>query len=179
MTHQLSTSKGDIIIRLALPADGLALRELRLEALAAHPDAFAADIETTVKEEPAVWSVRIAEYATDRSGAICIAQAGDILVGMTGIGRGHWPKTRHFGKIWGVYVKPDWRGIYLGDELVNSCVDWARNNGISVVNLGVNIANISAIRCYSRCGFTIYGIEPRAIYINGVYHDELLMVRLL
>ncbi len=100
MIDKFSTPKGDITVRMAAPGDAAALQELRLEALSLHPETFSADLEMTAAEGAEVWAERIAGYTTSSSGAICIALAGDSLVGMTGIGRGHWPKTRHFGTIW-------------------------------------------------------------------------------
>lgn len=179
MTHKFPTQKGDITVCMAAPGDAAALRELRLEALSLHPEAFSADLAMTAAEGAEVWAERIAGYITSNSGAICIALAGDSMVGMTGIRRGHWPKTHHFGTIWGVYVIQYWRGYHIAEQLLNRCVDWAISNGVTVINLGVNISNVPAIRCYSRCGFTIYGVEPRAIFQNGVYYDELLMARLI
>jgi RimJ/RimL family protein N-acetyltransferase len=46
-----------------------------------------------------------------------------------------------------------------------------------VVKLGVITTNTPAIRCYARCGFTVYGIDPKVIYYDGVFYDELLMAR--
>ncbi len=138
-----------------------------------------ADAEMTAAEGAETWAERIGGYAEANSGAISIALAGDTLVGMTGIGRGHWPKTHHFATIWGVYVNQDWRGFHIGEQLLNGCCEWAEESGISVINLGVNISNVPAIRCYSHCGFTIYGIEPRTICHNGTYYDELLMAKLI
>ncbi len=179
MSAALITSKGEVTIRLAVPQDTASLLELRLEALSMHPEAFAADVAMTVAEGADKWSERIADYAKTQSGAISIASAGNQLVGMAGIGRGHWPKTRHSGLIWGVYVNNDWRGLRLGDALLDQCIAWGQANGVVVVKLGVITTNTPAIRCYGRCGFTVYGIEPRVINYNGVYHDEVLMAKLL
>jgi ribosomal protein S18 acetylase RimI-like enzyme len=179
MSRNYNTTKGIITIRLAIPADASAIRTLRLEALMLHPEAFSADLEMTAAEGNEIWAERIAGYTTTGSGAISIAINGKILVGMTGIGRGHWPKRRHLGTIWGVYVSQEWRGYHVAEQLINECVEWAKVNEVCVINLGVNISNVSAICCYSRTGFTIYGVEPRALYLNGVYYDELLMARLI
>jgi RimJ/RimL family protein N-acetyltransferase len=35
--------------------------------------------------------------------------------------------------------------------------------------------NTPAIRCYARCGFEVYGVEPQAIFYDNVFYDELLM----
>jgi RimJ/RimL family protein N-acetyltransferase len=179
MSAALVTPKGEVNIRLAVPQDAASLLELRLEALSMHPEAFAADVAMTAAEGAEVWSERIANNARDQSGAISIACAGDTLVGMAGIGRGHWPKTRHSGLIWGVYVNSDWRGLRLGDALLDQCIAWGQANGVVVVKLGVITTNTSAIRCYARSGFTVYGLDPRSNFYNGVYYDELLMAKLL
>jgi RimJ/RimL family protein N-acetyltransferase len=56
---------------------------------------------------------------------------------------------------------------------------WAKARKIILVKLGVAATNISAIRCYERCGFSTYGTEPRAIFYEGKYYDEFLMSRSL
>jgi RimJ/RimL family protein N-acetyltransferase len=179
MAGKFSTVKGEITIRMANPDDAAIVRSLRLKALALHPEAFAADLEMSAADGVEVWAERIADYAANSSSAICIALKGDILIGMSGIGRGHWPKRRHSGTIWGVYVNQRWRGLHIAEQLLNGCIEWGKENGVSVINLGVNLSNVPAIRCYARSGFTIYGVEPRAIYHEGVYFDELLMAKLI
>ena len=107
MAQLLSTPKGDITIRIATPENAALLRELRLEALSMHPEAFAADVSMTEAEGADVWAERIADYVKNESTAISIAEYVGQLIGMAGIGRGHWPKTRHSSILWGVYVSPD------------------------------------------------------------------------
>jgi len=62
--------------------------------------------------------------------------------------------------------------------LVKACIQWAREREVNIVKLGVLTASTSAIRCYQRCGFTIYGTEPRGIFYDGHYYDGYLMYRL-
>jgi RimJ/RimL family protein N-acetyltransferase len=63
--------------------------------------------------------------------------------------------------------------------LIQECISWAQAHGLAVMKLGVTITNISAIRCYARCGFTVYGIDPKAIYWEGAFYDELLMAKMV
>ena len=177
MSNPLTTSKGPITIRPAALADAASLRELRLEALANYPAAFAADHASTAAESVEFWTERIANNAVDDKGMICVASSEGQLIGMTGLGRGHWPKTRHGGIIWGVYVKPAWRGLHVAEALLDECIAWAKAHSVVMVKLAAITTNTPAIRCYARCGFTIYGIEPKAICYDGVYYDELLMVK--
>jgi ribosomal protein S18 acetylase RimI-like enzyme len=96
---------------------------------------------------------------------------------MAGLVRGHWPKTRHSGTLWGVYVQPEWRGHHVAEALLDTCLAWAQAHEVMIVKLAVVTTNTPAIRCYVRCGFAVYGIEPKAIYYDGVYYDELLMAK--
>ncbi len=177
MSELLKHPKGVITVRLAVPDDATTLRLLRLEALARHPDAFSADVDATAADGPEVWRRLLADYTSDNKGVISIALANDHLIGMTGLVRGHWPKTRHSATFWGIYVNPDWRGLHVAEAMINECVTWAQLQGVVVVKLGVITTNAPAIRCYARCGFSAYGIEPKVIYYNDVYYDELMMVK--
>ncbi len=177
MSNQLTTSKGTITIRVAAADDAAQLRGLRLEALASHPQAFAADHASTAAESVEVWAEHIAREASESKGVILVASAEGQLIGMTGLARGHWPKTQRGGTIWGVYVKADWRGLRVAEALLEACIAWAQTHGLVVVKLGVVTSNTSAIRCYARCGFAVYGIDPQAIYYDEVFYDELLMAR--
>jgi RimJ/RimL family protein N-acetyltransferase len=179
MEQFFPTPKSDVIIRQALSEDADALLDLRLEALSRHPEAFAADIDLTVADGTQGWVKQITENAQNHSGVVSIACHGDGLVGMAGIARGHWPKTRHFGTLWGVYVKSMWRGFHIAEAMINEICEWSTERGVKVIYLGVTVSEKSTIRCYSRCGFTEYGIEPKVIFYKGIYYDQVLMVKLL
>ena len=92
------------------------------------------------------------------------------------MGTGPRPATaRLFG---GVYVNPQWRGLGVAEALIDACIGWGKTQGVVTVKLAVVTTNTPAIRCYTRCcGFCAYGVEPQAIYYDGVYYDELLLVR--
>lgn len=165
------------VVRPAQPADAAALRELRIDALARHPEAFAADLDAAVAEPPATWEALIADNAAADKGVICVAETAAGLVGMAGLVRGRWPKTWSSGTIWGVYVRPDWRGLGVGAALLDACADWGRAHGMTIIKLAVVTTNAAAIRSYARCGFTVYGVEPQVMRVDGVDYDELLMAR--
>ena len=179
MSRTLTTPKGPVAIRPAVPEDAVPVRELRLEALAGAPEAFGMDYDRAAAETTAQWENRISAYAAQATGLICVAAAQGRLVGMAGLYREDRAKTRHSGTIWGVYVTPDWRGLHIAEALIEACLAWGRERGIVVAKLGVITANAPAIRCYTRCGFTVFGIEPKTIFYNGEYYDELLMAKFL
>jgi RimJ/RimL family protein N-acetyltransferase len=177
MPNTMLTPKGLITFRPAVPDDAEALRELRLEGLLNHPEAFGADYETSVLQSVEFWAQRIQRHAAENNGVIYLAAAGEGLVGITGLYCGDSKKGRHNGNIWGVYVRQAWRGHNIADALIEACLAWGKAQGVVVAKLGVATHNPSAIRCYLRCGFSVYGVEPKAIYHNGAYIDELLMAR--
>jgi GNAT superfamily N-acetyltransferase len=177
VNNPLTPPQGTVTVRPATPDDAALLRALRLEALAHHPEVFAADHAFTAAGSVESWAERITEYARDDEGLICVAATEDRLVGMAGLVRGHWPKTRHGATMWGVYVQAEWRGLGVGGALVEACVAWAQAQGVVVVKLGVVTTNTPAIRCYARCGFGVYGVDPKVIYYDGFFYDELLMAR--
>lgn len=174
--EEISTPRGRLHIRAAELDDLPAFKELRLQALRDHPIAFSADYEQHQNGDDEFWR----NYLNfDGDGVIFLAVDRDALVGMTGIGLGHSSKTRHGAVIWGVYVRPEWRGHRVAEALIRACLEWGRSHGVVVARLGVAKVNTPAIRCYERCGFEAYGIEPRAIYYQGTYYDEILMGRSL
>jgi RimJ/RimL family protein N-acetyltransferase len=162
-----------------MPTDAAALRELRLEALRLHPEAFSADVTTNEREPLSFWVERASHAADDPEQVIYFAVVDGELIGMAGVRRGASPKTAHSAILWGVYVRPAWRGQRIVDQLVQGVLGWAGQQQVQLVKLAVIVTNTTAIRSYRRCGFSVYGVEPQAICYNGRCYDELLMVQQL
>jgi RimJ/RimL family protein N-acetyltransferase len=171
----LSTRRGPVVIRLANGADAPAFRGLRLEALQDRPDAFAAAFEAEASEPEGYWINRLARADGEIAGAIYFAESTEGLIGMAGIWRHEGRKVRHSGTIWGVYVRSRWRGQRIGDALVRACIEWARRHRLRIIRLATAAGNEAAVRCYERCGFTPYGLEPQALFVGGRAVDDLLM----
>lgn len=172
----VKTRQGSVLIREAVVSDVEQFRQLRLHALHESPTAFPGDYSTYVNHPNSFWEERL---QADEAGTIYFAEHEDQIVGMTGIRRGQWPKTKHSASIWGVYVRPEWRGLHIAESLIEACTEWARSKGVNTLHLGVTSASTSAIRCYQRCGFTISGTEPRGIFYDGKYYDGYMMFKLL
>ena len=172
MNRSATTSRGTILIREANPADASRYRDLRLEALLDSPTAFSADHQINLRQPMSFWEGRL---TSDEHGIMFLAEQENALIGMTGIRKGESPKTKHGAYLWGIYVRPAWRGLRIAEALIEICAAWARERQVVILKLGVMANNEPAIRCYTRCGFTVYGTEPRALFYKGQYYDEFLM----
>jgi RimJ/RimL family protein N-acetyltransferase len=177
MIATITTPRGDVLIRPTRTKDAAAYRTLRLIGLQAHPEAFGADYETSAARPIEYWQERMQSGAGGAHGVTYVGDAAGELIGMTALVRNDLAKTRHAGSIFGVYTRADWRGTGVADALLEACVSYAGMLGLRLVRLGVVTSNTSAIRLYQRCGFQVYGVEPEALYVNGIYYDELLMAR--
>lgn len=177
MIKSLTTPRGAIVIRQANLGDVMQFRELRIDALLDSPTAFSADHQRTFNHPMKYWEETLT--MDDNEASIFLAENENNLIGMTGIARGRSPKTQHGAGIWGVYIRPQWRGLHIAEALIEMCIDWARMRNANIVKLAVVSTNESAVRCYKRCGFSVYGTEPHALLYEGKYYDEFLMFRSL
>jgi ribosomal protein S18 acetylase RimI-like enzyme len=160
------------MIRLLTTADAARYREVRLEGLELHPEAFASTFERE-REKPLPWfEDRITQ------GNVFGAFVGDELVGVAGCWPQEGPKVGHKAALWGMYVRPAARNSGLGRRLVEAVVDHASTR-VEQLQLSVVSANEAAFGLYSSMGFSEFGREMKALKHDEQYYDEILMVRFL
>lgn len=147
---------------------------LRSEALATNPEAFGStEIQEVDVRKPRYEAMQKSDF-----NFIVGAFDGEKLVGMVGYMRSTGPKVKHKGHVWGVYVNPAYRGRKVGSQLLKMTVDKAfGETDIELIQLGVSFGNNNALILYANAGFDVYGVEKQALFVNGEYIDEYLMVR--
>jgi RimJ/RimL family protein N-acetyltransferase len=147
-------------------------REIRLEALRLHPDAFGASFENE--------AARPLEFFADRlaGNAIFAGFQDGSLLGTAGFMRETGAKREHKGMLWGMYVRLEGRGTGLARRLVDAVVEHARDR-VDLIHLSVVADNVVARRLYASFGFEAYGVETRSLKVDGRYLDEILMVKML
>ncbi len=175
----IATMRGTVIIRPAVVEDTLSYRDLRLEALQNHPTAFSSDYATALARPMSFWTERLQSGGTETTVANFNVVHDGHLIGMCAIVRQNSPKIQHTADVVGMYVRPDWRGMHIAEGLVTACIEWAQTHKVRVVKLAVVDTNTPAIRCYTRCGFHVYGVEPQALWCDNVSYDEMLMARIV
>ena len=159
-----------MIIRQLTPPDAAAFRDVHLEALRTHPDAFAPDFEDERHLPLADFETRLAQSAV-YGGFL----DGD-LAGIATFQRQPLRKRAHMAMLWGMYVKPAARGAGLAAAILEAVIARAERE-VDQLELYVAVGNAGAIRFYRRHGFLSYGVMPRSLRIDGVDHDAEMMVR--
>jgi len=161
-----------IKIRVLNDNDISAYRYIRLEMLKNHPEAYGDSYNETRKQNDDFFLQRI------NNGAIYAAFDKNEIVATTGYFVHDHDNSKHKAMIWGVYVKPEYRGKGLSFDLLQEVVKNLPQN-ISVVKLSVVDGNEPAEQTYERAGFRSWGVEERALCLNGRYYDEKHMVKFL
>lgn len=164
-----------LTIRALLPGDSAAFLELRRVALQREPASFAASLEDDRALDPGFCDAALREPDQAILGAFAPG-----LVGIVGIYRDPLIKARHKAHIWGMYVSPEGRGEGTGRRLMEAAIRWAEQQpGIRQVHLVVSSRTPVARGLYQSLGFSLWGIEPAALRINGELVDDEHMVRML
>ena len=98
---------------------------------------------------------------------------------MAGVRRATTAKERHKAVITSVFVVLEHRGRGVGRQLLTHALARATAMpGVRQVTLAVTAGNSAAVALYETFGFRSYGRAPDALFVDGSYHDEILMVRM-
>jgi ribosomal protein S18 acetylase RimI-like enzyme len=158
-------------IRRLTPEDADVLWALRLEALEREPGAFGSSPEEHKRTTPEQLAETSRTIAPDSF--VVGAFVDGRLRGMAGFSRETRIKTRHRGRIWGVYIATDIRGQSLGRRMLQLLLEEARAvSGIEWIHLCVAVNQTPARRLYASLGFTPMGLEHAAIKVDGRDIDE-------
>ncbi|MFM0648166.1 GNAT family protein [Paraburkholderia bryophila] len=165
------------MIRLLTAADAGLFRSLRLLAVDNSPTS----IWPTREEESARSTEQtIARIQSTELQAVFGAFADSELIGITGVRREPLVQVRHKATIWGVFVHPSRRGQGIAQSLLSAATVHASNEWDCVqLMLCVNAENVAARKLYVSQGFERFGVEPRAMQIDGRFYDEEHMVKRL
>ncbi len=156
-----------MLIRQLDAADAAAFRQLRLEGLRDHPEAFGASHD----EEAAL---PLTDFADRLAANLVLGGFDGDLQGCIALARGRSAKTRHIATIWGVYVRPAARGTGLAARLLDAVIARGLEDCRSL-RLSVSATNQPARRLYQRAGFTDWALDREALLVDGIFRDEILM----
>jgi ribosomal protein S18 acetylase RimI-like enzyme len=161
-------------IRYLTPEDAGEWLRLRLEALQGDPEAFSASLEEY--QSLSLEKVRKRLGFETKDAFVVGAFEDGQLQGCAGFYRDKGLKTRHKGRVWGVYVTPERRGAGVGKKMLQVLLErGGAMDGIQQILLSVTATQVAALGLYRSVGFTSFGCEPRALKIGERFIDEEYM----
>ncbi|MGE8057262.1 N-acetyltransferase family protein [Bacillus mycoides] len=166
------------MIRLLTKEDAEKYWDLRLQALQVNPEAFVTTYEEAIRQGNPIKRVESNLTATT-SCTFGAFNEEKHLVGVVTLLTEEREAYKHKGHIVAMYVDAQNRRNGLARELITNAIQRARDIKLEQLTLGVVSTNEPAKKLYESMGFKTYGIEKRAIKVNGVYSDDENMVLFL
>ncbi|MBV8959525.1 MAG: GNAT family N-acetyltransferase [Actinobacteria bacterium] len=121
------------------------LKEIRLRALADAPYAYGSSYERERDRDPEEYRSWIT------NGVTFVAEDEE---GWHALGHGRLDAvTPSLAYVMAMWVAPERRGTKLGATILDTVIDWARQQGASMVSLGVTDGNSPAQKLYRSRGF--------------------------
>lgn len=154
------------------PADIDAFRRIRLEALRSEPGFFASTFDDWDTLPDKAWHRRL-------NNPVFIAFLGEEPVALIGLLREKGSKSAHRATVVMVYVRKSLRGRGIASDLFSTVENYARDIGVTQLELTVSAENSVAIGFYLREGFIEIGRIPGGFIYKSKEIDEVLMARRL
>ncbi|NJD08114.1 MAG: GNAT family N-acetyltransferase [Methylococcaceae bacterium] len=107
-----------------------------------------------------------------------VAVDGDTVVGWADVLPAWGQAVAHCGRL-GMGVLPGYRGRGIGTRLVQACLDQAKTQGLSRIELEARADNTAALRLYEKFGFVREAVKPKAMKFEGRYYETVQMGLLL
>lgn len=155
--------------------------DIQREALLQSPELFGSDYEWFESLSILSKEQRYEKYMNFPYQYILGAVDDDgNIAGMIGYSSEDSSKTRHKGTVWGLFVRPEFRGKGIATIMVMSVLETAQDMlDVEQVQLTVSTHNEASYGLYLRLGFKVYGTELHAMKIGDSYVDEYHMVKFL
>jgi RimJ/RimL family protein N-acetyltransferase len=160
-----------VVVRRASPGDAGALVELA-EAVASEPEGWL--ISDGVWRTPGEERRFLRALRRYNDAAVFVAELPEGIVGRLSLGRDPHPASRHVADL-GLMVAASHRRRGIGNALLETAVDWAKETGVRKLELHVFPHNEGAIALYENFGFRREGLRRAHYRRGGEYLDAVLM----
>lgn len=142
-------------IRRFAPHEWATYKQIRLRALADSPEAFGSTLADAQLRPDDEWVERLETGANSAFDLPLLAEADGKPVGLAW-GRIEEPDlaTAHLYQVW---VDPDYRGLGIGQRMLEIVITWAKALDASTLELSVTDRDSPARRLYTRAGFAPAG----------------------
>ena len=140
--------------------------------LARNPGEFC----TTVEKEKQI----IKNVLADNDVEWFVAEYENKVIGQCSVGLvRRTARYRHRAEVAFVILQ-DYCNLGIGGKMMEECIKWCKEHGITQIELDVVKNNERALKMYQGFGFEIIGTKENALrYQDGTYADEYLMIKKL
>lgn len=150
-------------------------RTLMLYAYAQHPEAFTSSVNERARLPLSWWQQRLAPGDTPLE-LVFGCFLDHKLAGVVGLAFETREKVRHKATLFGMFVPAQLRCLGLGSQLVERTLAYTKTRaGVELVQLTVTESNLASRSLYERHGFVAFGLEPKAVVVEGGYFAKLHM----
>ena len=147
----LDESRYMVSIRLMLPHEWHLHKEVRLQALLDSPHAFGSSYEAEAKRSNSEWQQVIETALAFGKNHVYLAVSGGAVCGLV------WCKLSAveagLAEIFQMWVNPKYRGMGVGEKLLQAAIECARNHSMDRISLEVTVTNHAAAAFYQSQGF--------------------------
>ncbi|WP_053363245.1 GNAT family N-acetyltransferase [Bacillus sp. FJAT-27251] len=130
---------------------------------------------TTTAEQQ---QLQLEQIIQQSNSTIFIAEEEEKLLGYIIVIGGTARRNRHSAYLV-VGILKEYRGQGLGTSLFEAVNEWAREHELSRLELTVVTENEAGIALYKKIGFEIEGTKVNSLIIDGTFHNEYYMAKLL
>jgi len=142
-----------LMVREIQAGDWAGFKAIRLEALRESPQAFGAKYADEILLTDEQWQNRVRFYQEDAGTSFMLGFIGEVPVAMAGAYR---DKAKNgVAHLYSVWTAPAWRGKGVTMQLIEPLADWARANGLPIMEGWVTTHNERALGFYRKAGFAV------------------------
>jgi RimJ/RimL family protein N-acetyltransferase len=142
------------------------LKSIRLESLKKEPNVFGSTFESESQMTDGEWL----DMLGNKSCAYFVLKVGADIVGLTGIYTNKDNKAQ--AKLFGSYIREEYRGRGGSELLYKARLDWAKENGFTEVIVSHRASNISSKMANQKHGFEYTHSEPHT-WNDGKTEDNV------
>ena len=163
-----------VAIRLMLPHEWHLHRDVRLQALLDSPHAFVSSYEMEAKRSNCEWQQLIETALASGKNHVYLAESDGMVCGLV------WCKLSvidtGLAEIFQMWVNPKYRGMGVGEKLLQAAIDCARSHRVDRISLEVTVANYAAAEFYQSQGFKLFDEVGLTNIANEDTHTFLLQL---